>query len=231
VSNVSFSSNRKGVLSFAAQDPSSASSGESVFEKNLEVISQLHLIREQIDGPLYYHPALLAQRLEGPVHVRVRLAPDGKLRRLDPDSWSGHHVLRGWVTKVLVDALSDPYLKTPMKRDLDLDLQFDFKIAEDQTMFTYGDEMGPGTLFFYVYEVLPAPYEPGLPLIQTIARKLESQPPARDKEWDWDYRQEFFASACENSRGQGGCEEAAKIAAQLGQHEEEARFLRMKSGE
>lgn len=150
------SSTRDEVLSFDAQDFGSGSL--STFEKSIQVINHLPRIRERIEGPLYYHPSLLIERIDGPVKVRAVVNRDGQLRRIDESSWRGDDVLRAWVTKVLKEALGEPFLITPMESALELDLHFHFKIARDASMFTYGPDLELNTMHFYVYEVMSSPY-------------------------------------------------------------------------
>ena len=99
---------------------------EKAFRDDVE----LPLLWKQIRLHLRYRPEHALARIQGDVHVRIRLDRQGKLLRIFKESATGPEELLGWTFLCLLNAFSNPYLSQPLYAERTLDLRVQFTMGQ-----------------------------------------------------------------------------------------------------
>lgn len=212
------SSHTSGVLGGNTQDSASLSPG---LEERLKTFGSLDKIYDRIEGPLYYPAAFLSHRVQGTVRVKVQLDRFGRLLRIFPDTWSGDARLRGWVAKVLRQALKEPFLRQPLEATLGVWLNFHFQIEQHASLFSPAFENQHDSLHFHLQQIVPAKYDLttgafAVSLYQDIFGREKYR---RDTATDGEMELETYQEACDKRR-------AGEIFAELGELDSAKKYFK-----
>lgn len=99
---------------------------EKAFRDDVE----LPLLWKQIRLHLRYRPEHSLARIQGDVHVRIRLNRQGQLLRIFKESATGPPELLGWTFLCLLEAFSKPFLPKPLYAERTLDLRVQFTMGQ-----------------------------------------------------------------------------------------------------
>ncbi|MBY0385917.1 hypothetical protein K2X05_12230 [bacterium] len=91
---------------------------------------ELPLLWKQIRLHLRYRPEHSLARIQGDVHVRIRVDRQGQLLRIFKESATGPPELLGWTLLCLLDAFSKPFLAKPFYAERTLDLRVQFTMGK-----------------------------------------------------------------------------------------------------
>ena len=118
-------------LSQELGDVEIAANGVQVnLEKSLRDDRELPLLWKQIRVFLRYRPEHALARIDGDVHLRIRVDRYGKLLRIFYESATGREELLGWTILCLLEAFREPFLRHPLESTRTLDLRVQYTMGQ-----------------------------------------------------------------------------------------------------
>lgn len=203
---------------------SEGDSGPDLLKKSAVVLPHMHKFWSRIKEKVFYHDAILFRNVQGDVKVTIQVDRYGKLTYLNEATMrADHSLLKGWVAKGIVDALSSPIFTAPMARAIEIEMTFQFKLfpsPPEQARFEFHENRLHFDVHGYMPKSLPKPKVDRNSLTGEgtglLSLTLPLYPMARTRsqdplEVDIFARLEMYQRACDVGKAEGGCFEAAKI--------------------
>lgn len=221
-------------LRFSAGD-----SGPDLLKKSAVVLPHMHKFWSRVKEKVFYHDAILFRNIQGVVKVTVHVDRYGKLTYLNEASMQASHpLLKGWVAKGILEALSEPILSQAMARPLEIPMTFRFELFPSpppHAQFAFRENQLHFDVLGYMPKSLPKPKvdkssltEEGVAMFSlTLPLYAMARTRSQDElEVDIFARLEMYKDACDKRAAEGGCHEAAKVYQKMNKHDLAIEYFR-----